>query len=157
MGTIEHIFIAPRRAEPVASLHEVEAITDCGLRGDRYSDMALRKSPDYQITLIEIENIRAFTQASGLPLAPHDPRRNLVTTGIGLNELCGRRFLVGEAELEGLALCEPCATFARYTYPEVVRFFAHRGGLRARIVRGGVIRVGSPVTQIVPNARQGQD
>lgn len=145
MGTIQHIFIAPRRGEPVVSLSEVDAIADCGLRGDRYTDSNLRKSPDYQITLIESENILAFVQASGLPLALHEPRRNLVTVGVNLNDLCRKRFFVGEAELEGLELCEPCATFARYTNPEVVRFFVHKGGLRARIIRAGIIRVGDIV------------
>ncbi len=129
----------------MVELGAVEALADRGLRGDRYVDAGNRKSPGHQLTLIELENIEAFAKASGLPLAPHDPRRNLVTSGVELNALCGRHFLVGEAELEGLELCEPCATFARRTHPEVVRFFVHRGGLRARIVRGGLIRAGDAV------------
>jgi MOSC domain-containing protein YiiM len=145
MGTIQRIFIAPGRGEPAVSLSDVEAIADCGLRGDRYTDPTLRKSPDYQVTLIESEQILAFAEALKLPLKPHEPRRNLVTVGTNLNDLCQKRFFVGEAELEGLELCEPCATFAKYTHPEVVRFFVHRGGLRARILRGGIIRVGDIV------------
>jgi MOSC domain-containing protein YiiM len=144
-GTIQHIFIAPGRGEPAGSLSEVEALADCGLRGDRYTDLALRRSPDYQVTLIESEQILAFAEALKLPLEPHESRRNLVTVGMNLNDLCQKRFFVGEAELEGLELCEPCATFAKYTHPEVVRFFVHRGGLRARILRGGIIRVGDIV------------
>lgn len=127
-------------------LSHVEALTDCGLRGDRYTDPALRISPDYQITLIEIENINGFSKALGKPLAPYEPRRNLVTVGADLNSLCGKRFLVGDVELEGLELCEPCGTFARRTHPEVVKFFVHKGGLRARILRGGLIRVGDSIT-----------
>jgi MOSC domain-containing protein YiiM len=124
---------------------EAEAITDCGIRGDRYSEAANRKSADYQLTLIELENIEAFSAASGLPLSPKDPRRNIVTVGVSLNGLCGQRFTIGDAELEGLELCEPCATFAKRTHPQVVRFFVHRGGLRCRIVRGGAMRVGDSV------------
>jgi MOSC domain-containing protein YiiM len=145
MGTVEHIFVAQDRGEPMVSLGEVEALADCGLRGDRYAHQANRKSSGYQLTLIERENIEAFALASGLPLAPHEPRRNLVTVGVRLNELCGVRFSVGEAELEGIELCEPCSLFAKRTHPEVVRFFVHRGGLRCRIVRGGQIRVGDDV------------
>ncbi|MBI2383104.1 MAG: MOSC domain-containing protein [Gammaproteobacteria bacterium] len=145
MGQVQHIFIAPHRGEPMVSLAEVEALADCGLRGDRYADPANRKSPQDQITLIEIEHIRAFSAASGLPLAAYEPRRNLVTSGVRLNDLCGRRFRVGAVELEGLELCEPCATFARRTHAQVARFFVHRGGLRARIVRGGLIRVGDAI------------
>ncbi|MBK7357104.1 MOSC domain-containing protein [Propionivibrio sp.] len=147
MGTIQHIFIAPRRGEPTVSLDKVEAIANCGLRGDRYSDPQLRKSPEHQLTLIEIEQIRAFSEASDLQLQAHEPRRNLVTVGVNLNNLCGKQFYIGEVELEGLELCEPCATFAKYTYPEVVRFFVHKGGLRARIIRGGLIHVGDFVKQ----------
>lgn len=155
MGIVQHIFIAPRRGESMTSLNEVEALSDSGLRGDRYADASLRKSPDYQVTLIEIENIEAFAHASGLLLTPYDLRRNLVTRGVNLNDLWGKRFFVGEVELEGLELCEPCATLAKYTHPEVVRFFVHKGGLRARIIRGGIIRVGDPVRECAQRSAPG--
>lgn len=145
MARIQHIFVAPERGAPMEPRAEVEAVTDCGLDGDRYSKSANRKSPDDQVTLIELENIEAFAKASGLPLAPHEPRRNLVTVGADLNALCGTHFLVGAVELEGLELCEPCGTFARRTHAEVVKFFVHKGGLKARIVKGGLIRVGDPI------------
>ncbi|MBM4113458.1 MAG: MOSC domain-containing protein, partial [Phycisphaerae bacterium] len=57
----------------------------------------------------------------------------------------GRRFRLGEVEAEGIRLCEPCGTFQKRTHDGVVRFFTHKGGLRARIVRGGVIRVGDSI------------
>jgi MOSC domain-containing protein YiiM len=68
-----------------------------------------------------------------------------VTRGVRLNDLVGRRFRVGEALLEGVELCEPCRLFAQRTHPEVLRFFAGRGGLRARIVAGGVVRPGDAI------------
>jgi MOSC domain-containing protein YiiM len=132
----------------MVELQRVEAITDAGLRGDRYLESGNRKSPDYQLTLIELENIEAFAQASHLRLAPHDPRRNLVTVGVSLNDFCGKRFSVGEVELEGLELCEPCATFAKRTHPQVVRFFVHKGGLRCRILKGGVIQIGNEIAAV---------
>jgi MOSC domain-containing protein YiiM len=125
----------------------VEALTEAGLRGDRYSEKKNRRSPDYQVTFIELENIEAFTQASGLPLTPDMPRRNIITSGIRLNELCGKRFRVGRARFEGLELCEPCSLFAKRTHREVLRFFAGKGGLRARIVSGGEIRVGDTIEE----------
>ena len=148
MGTVQHIFVAPSKGEPMLALQKVEALADCGLRGDRYAEPANRKSADYQLTLIELENIEAFARASGLPLAPQEPRRNLVTVGVRLNELCAKRFIIGESELEGLELCEPCATFAKRTHQGVVRFFVHRGGLRCRILKGGFIRVGDEVVTV---------
>ena len=139
---IRHIFIAPERGAPMLEVSEVETIADCGLRGDRYSEAVHRESPDYQLTLIEIEQIEAYTEATGLPMEPWEPRRNLVTSGVDLNALNGRRFRVGAVELQGLDLCEPCGLFAKRTTHEALRFFVHRGGLRCRILKGGVVKRG---------------
>jgi MOSC domain-containing protein YiiM len=145
MGHIKHIFIATGRGEPMTSVAEAEALANCGLRGDRYAESKNRKSASYEITLIEIENILAFVDTHGLSLSADQPRRNLVTSGVNLNDLNEQRFSVGNVELEGIELCEPCAIFAKRTYPEVVPFFVHKGGLRARIVNSGIIRVGDAV------------
>jgi MOSC domain-containing protein YiiM len=131
----------------MSAQQSVEAVTEAGLTGDRYSEKKNRRSPDYQVTFIELENIEAFTQASGLPLTPDMPRRNIITSGIRLNELCGKRFRVGRARFEGLELCEPCSLFAKRTHREVLRFFVGKGGLRARIVSGGEIRVGDKIEE----------
>jgi MOSC domain-containing protein YiiM len=147
MSTVVHIFVASKRGAPMSAQQSVEALTEVGLTGDRYSEEKNRRSPDYQVTLIELENIEAFTQASGLPLTPDMPRRNIVTSGIRLNELCGKRFRVGRARFEGLELCEPCSLFAKRTHREVSQFFVGKGGLRARIVSGGEIRVGDTIEQ----------
>lgn len=147
MGRIEYIFVAPERAAPCEAVESVEAIAETGLRGDRYSDIRNRKDAGQQVTLIELEQITRFVRETGLAMHPAAPRRNLVTTGIDLNALVGRRFYVGQCELEGIELCEPCAKWAKNTYKEVVRFFVHRGGLNARIVTGGIIAIGDAVSE----------
>jgi MOSC domain-containing protein YiiM len=148
MAKIEHIFIAPEKGAPVQPRPSVEAIAERGLKGDRYAGDHIRKNAGQQVTLIEAEAIEAFVAETGLAMDVHESRRNLVTRGIGLNALVGQRFTVGECELEGFELCEPCATWGRNTHREVVRFFVHRGGLNARITKGGTISVGSPI--VVP-------
>ena len=151
MGIVAHIFTAPERGAPMRSLEVVEAIAGCGLSGDRYMQAHLRRSPDYQITLIEAEQIEAFTSHTGLALSPEGARRNVVTRHTELNGLLGQRFLVGAVLLEGLELCEPCTLFRDRTHREVLRFFVHRGGMRARILSGGLIRRGDAV-QIASSA-----
>jgi MOSC domain-containing protein YiiM len=128
-------------------VQSVEALANEGLQGDRYSVARNRGGADYQVTLIELENIEAFSAATGLALTPGMPRRNIVTRGIRLNDLLGKRFRIGGALLEGMELCEPCTLFARNTYPQVLEFFPGKGGLRARIVEGGQVRVGDWVRQ----------
>lgn len=147
MSSIAHIFVAPGRGEPMRSLEEVEALAGRGLVGDRYADPDVGDSPDSQVTLIEMEKIEAFARETGLPLEPREPRRNLVTRGVELNDLRGKRFSVGEVELKGLELCHPCRLFAERTHREALEFFVGKGGLRAEIVRGGTIRRGDEIAE----------
>ncbi len=145
MSSVTHLFVAPQRGAPMISLQSVEAIAKTGLVGDRYAEARHRRGPKYQLTLIELEHIQAFRDATGLPLAPDGPRRNIVTTGVRLNGLCGQRFRVGSVLVEGLELCEPCSLMKKRTYPDALRFFIGKGGLRARVLVGGVIALGDRI------------
>ena len=147
MSQVTHILVAAKRGAPMEQLLRVEAVADVGLSGDRYIEAVNRRSPDYQVTLIESENIEAFTRTTGLTMTVEMPRRNIVTRGVRLNDLCGKRFIIGDAAFEGLELCEPCGLFAKRTHREALEFFVRRGGLRARILSGGVIHIGDPVRE----------
>jgi MOSC domain-containing protein YiiM len=144
--TVEHIFIAHKRGAPMQSLAAARAVAGSGLEGDRYTRVASKHTDDYQLTLIEAEAIEDFVAATGLALRPEEPRRNVVTRGVRLNELCGKRFRIGDAVLEGVELCEPCTLFAKRTHRAVLKEMAGRGGLRARVVEGGEIRVGDALS-----------
>ncbi len=145
MSSVMHLFVAPHRGDPMTPIPSVEALADCGLRGDRYATDRSREVPDSQVTLIEIENIEEFRKISGLYMDVDAPRRNIVTRGVRLNDLCGKKFSVGAVTLEGIELCEPCGLFARRTYASVLKLFLGKGGLRARIVTGGTIKVGDRI------------
>jgi MOSC domain-containing protein YiiM len=123
-----------------------------GLVGDRYYiatgtfSEKLEGKRDSEITLIESEEIEQFNETQGTALGYGDPRRNIVTRGVRLNDLVGHRFRVGETVLEGIRLCEPCAHLARTVTPEVLPGLVHKAGLRACVVSGGSIEPGDPVT-----------
>jgi MOSC domain-containing protein YiiM len=143
IGVVEHIHTAAAAGAPVRAINTVRAIAGVGLEGDRYACGAghyqdTRVSRD--LTLIEAEAIDDMAREHGIVLAPSGTRRNLTTRGIRLNELLGRRFWVGEVLCEGTHLCEPCKYLADLTGKPLVRALVHRGGLRAAILRGGVIR-----------------
>ncbi len=74
-----------------------------------------------------------------------DSRRNIATRGVPLNQLVGREFTVGAISLKGIRLCEPCGHLEGLTREGVRAGLVHRGGLRAQILTGGVIRPGDPV------------
>jgi MOSC domain-containing protein YiiM len=144
-GTVLQVFTAPARGAPMEPQPLVTAVAESGLSGDRYALAKNRRGPDYQVTLIEIENIEAYRLAIDPAFSADLPRRNIVTRHVRLNDLCGRQFRVGGAVFEGLELCEPCSLMARRIRRDVLQHFLHRGGLRARIIAGGQIRPGDEV------------
>jgi MOSC domain-containing protein YiiM len=97
------------------------------------------------VTLIEAEAIEALREEHGVELAPGDARRNVVTRGINLNLLLGRRFRLGEADCLGQRLAEPCAWLQQQTPAGTLRGLVHRGGLRADVLTGGAVRIGDAV------------
>lgn len=68
-----------------------------------------------------------------------------MTRGVALNHLVGREFTIGDVTLRGVRPCEPCGHLERLTRPGVLKGLIHRGGLRAVVVSGGVIRVGDAI------------
>lgn len=151
-GLIEAIYIAPHSGEPMQLMPSADLIAGCGILGDRnFKDTTAATGHDKQITLISAEEIERFRRETRLHIDSGDPRRNVVTRGIALNELVGREFTLGSAVIYGVELCEPCATLGRrlstteVSPAAVVAALAHRAGLRARIVSGGTVRPGDPV------------
>jgi MOSC domain-containing protein YiiM len=118
-------------------------VSGAGLEGDRHFGRG-----GHDLTLIEAEAIEGLAADSDIRLGQGDSRRNVLTRGIALNELVGRRFRVGQVECVGEELCEPCRHLEGLTAPGVLRGLVHRGGLCARVVEGGEIAVGDPVTAL---------
>ncbi len=141
-GLLVAIFVAPGAKAPMVSVPEARAVAGQGLAGDRYGKGAgtfWKPKPDHQVTLIEAEAL----EAAGLE--PVLSRRNLLTRGVPLNHLPGKRFRVGDIVLRGIRLCEPCAHLEALTRPGVLGALVHRGGLRAEILEGGTVRAGDRV------------
>ena len=148
-GSVHSIHITAVAGEPTVSVEEVRAVAGKGLEGDRYfsGDGSWSKTPGSgrQVTLIELETIEALDRDYEMKIEPGQARRNIVTSGVALNHLVGREFSVGDVRLRGMRLNEPCNHLASLTDEKVKQGLVHRGGLRADIVSGGVIRVGDAV------------
>jgi hypothetical protein len=147
-GRVELIAVAPAAEAPMRVVEQATARAGHGLEGDRYfageGTFSNPHARGHDLTLIEAEALEALALPGG-PLPFEAARRNLVTRGIDLNALVGRRFRVGDVECAGQRLCEPCAHLARLTEPGTLRALVHRGGLRADVLGHGLIRVGDPV------------
>jgi MOSC domain-containing protein YiiM len=156
MGHVEAICIAPRGSADMQALAEVEAISGVGLRGDRYaagSGFYSQRPTDpgaREVTLIEAETLDALRTECDIELSVAQHRRNLTLRGVRLGDLLGQRFTVGEVVLEGVRDCPPCEHLELLTGKRLLRPLLERGGLRARILVGGAIRVGDEVRMAVP-------
>jgi MOSC domain-containing protein YiiM len=142
-GHVEGIFIGPLRALP-APVERVRAVAGKGLEGNRYFFENGAK-PGTALTLIAAEAIEAVRDEHGLAMGAAESRRNVLTRGIDLNALVGKRFRVGEVECLGVELCEPCTHLESLTQPGVIKAFVHRAGLNADILTDGEIAVGDEV------------
>jgi len=144
VGTVAAILVAADAEAPLSRVDEAEALAGRGLAGDRYAAGRGTFGPGrgYQLTLVEGEVLDEI----GLPWEA--ARRNVVTRGASLNGLVGRRFHIGAVECIGRRLAEPCAHLERLARPGLLRPLVHRGGLRADIVEGGVIRLGDEIDAV---------
>lgn len=144
-GTVAALLVAPDREAPLARVDEVLAVAGRGLEGDRYEagqGTFSGRGRGYELTLVEGEVL------DEIELPWEEARRNIVTRGIALNALVGRRFRVGTVECVGRRLAEPCAHLEKLARPGLLRPLVHRGGLRADIVTGGPIELGAEVVPL---------
>lgn len=149
-ATVIAIHIASTGAAPMRAVTTAQAVAGKGLEGDRYYNKLGTYSNETgsgrEVTLIEIEAIEALKQDYGIQLDPGQSRRNVVTRGVALNHLVEREFRIGDVVLRGTRLCEPCAHLEKLTVKGTMRGLIHRGGLRAEIVKGGVVHVGDVIS-----------
>ena len=134
---VEEINIGP--SDAIAPAGSVNAVAGKGLEGDRHF-FGPGAAQGEALTLIEAEAL------AEVGLTGAESRRQLVVRGVRLNDLVGKRFLVGTVECLGTELCEPCLHLQQLTRPGIIKDLIHRGGLRADILSDGRISVGDPVS-----------
>jgi hypothetical protein len=148
LGSVEAILIAREAAGSMTRRERVTGRAGRGLEGDRYFEGRGTFSNTYarghDLTLIEAETLDGLALPDG-PLAPEEARRNIVTRGIDLNALVGKRFRIGDVECFGQRLCQPCAHLERVTDRTLMRQLAHKGGLRADVLSDGEVCVGDKI------------
>jgi hypothetical protein len=142
VGSVAAVLVAADAEAPLVEVPSAEAVAGRGLEGDRYFDgRGTFSSPGYgyELTLVEAEVL------DSIDLSWPQARRNVVSRGIELNGLVGRRFTIGDVECVGRRLAEPCAHLERLTRPGLLRPLVHRGGLRADILKSAAITVGDEI------------
>ncbi len=115
-----------------------ECVAGCGLVGDRYFNY--QENFKGQVSFFDWAVYEEIKAAFNRPdLDPSAFRRNLLVTGLDLNELIGKRFSLQGIEFEGSETCAPCFWMDEAVAPGVFETLKGRGGLRARILSSGLL------------------
>lgn len=145
-GRLLWIGLRPARRAPMVAVEEALLAPGSGLEGDRW-----RGQPGgaRQVTLVAAEHLAAIAGFLGLEaVAPERLRRNLVVQGVNLLALKGWRLRIGAAVLEHSGECHPCSRMEEEFGPGGYTAVRHHGGITARVVEGGRIRLGDPVERL---------
>ena len=137
----------PPGDHPIQEVPGVRCMAGHGLVGDRYFD----HKPDYkgQVTFFEWENLVSMWETLQVPPDERDPsatRRNVIVEGMDLNALIGQEFCLQGIRFLGMEECKPCYWMNGAIHPEAEAWMRGRGGLRAKILCDGMLRLESTRT-----------
>jgi len=144
MSEVYKIGITINNNQPINEVNSINVLANQGIVGDRHFNEF--NDPYNQITLIESENIDYYNIKYGLNIPYKDFRRNIITKGIKLNGLVGKKFQIGEVKVEGIDLCRPCRHLCEVLHQDnIIKEFLRRGGLRCKILSSSSIKVGNKI------------
>ena len=145
MSQVIQIGIHESKGDEVRAIDTVEAVKGKGLVNNRHFKEDNEKK--CQITLIEIENINYYNKISKTLIASINFRRNIITSGIKLNELLYKEFYIGKVRVKAHDLCRPCKYLQELLKQNnIIKEFLHKGGLRCEILTNGKIHIGDKIT-----------
>ena len=138
------IGIAKNDNQKIDNVESIEVVKDKGIVGDRHFQEF--NDPYNQLSLIESENIDYYNNKYKLNIPYIDFRRNIVTKGIELNNLIGKKIQIGDVLIEGIDLCRPCRHLSeKLNQDNIIKEFLRRGGLRCRILSSSKININDEI------------
>jgi len=157
-GRLDAIYLRPDRGQPCLLQNQVHATANLGLQGDRAS-MRQSSAPNgskRQVTLLQAEHLPVIAAFTGhLKIDPALLRRNLIVSGINLLATKSLfkdqplHLLIGNVVLEITGPCEPCSKMEQVLGTGGYNAMRGHGGITARILRSGLLRIGDAVKVVV--------
>ena len=144
MAEIFKLGIAANNNQPIKEVNSIEVLANKGIVGDRhFHDF---NDPYNQLSLIEAENIDEYNLKNKINIPYLNFRRNIVTRGIKLNDLVGKKISIGSIKLEVLDLCRPCRHLSeKLGRNDIIKEFLRKGGIRCQIMNDGKISLNNKI------------
>ena len=144
MPEVLKLGITENNNKPINEVDLIQVMANKGIVGDRHFKEF--NAPYNQLSLIESENIDYYNKKYQLNIPYVDFRRNVITKGIQLNNLIGKKLFVGDVELEVVDLCRPCRHLTEVLNQDnILKEFLRRGGLRCQILSSSNIKIGDQI------------
>ena len=144
MPEVYKLGISTEHNQSIKEVNSINVLANQGIVGDRHFKEF--NNPYNQLSLIESENIDYYNIKYSLNIPYINFRRNIVTKGIQLNDLVGKKILVGNIELEGIDLCRPCRHLTEVLRQDnIIKEFLRRGGLRCQVLSSSSIKIGDQI------------
>ena len=151
VGRVAALIVRASPLDAARRIERTEALAGIGLADDRLGLRGEAELSTRQVTLIQQEHLAVIARLAGVDAVdPVGLRRNLVVSGINLLALKGARLQVGDAVLEVVGPCQPCSRMEETIGSGGYAAMRGHGGMTARIVSGGAIRVGDAVLALQP-------
>ena len=144
MSKVLKLGITNNNNKKIVEVKSIDVLANKGIVGDRHFNEY--NDPYCQLSLIESENIDYYNTKYGLNIPYTDFRRNVITKGIDLNNLIGKKLQIGNVKVEGIDLCRPCKHLTEMLNQEnIIKEFLRRGGLRCQILTSSSISIGDKI------------
>ena len=149
--TLLHLYLSPEHnyfghhgqlagTAPMIEVPELKLVAGQGIEGDRF--FGFKKDYNGQVTFFAEELYQSLCerfQVWGRPSSVF--RRNIITEGQDLNALIGQEFEIQGVRFLGMAECTPCYWMDEAFHPGAEEALKNHGGLRAKILTDGVLRM----------------
>ena len=144
MSKVLKLGITDNNNKKIIEVKSIDVLANKGIVGDRHFNEY--NDPYCQLSLIESENIDYYNTKYGLNIPYTDFRRNVITKGIDLNNLIGKKLQIGNVKVEGIDLCRPCKHLTEMLNQEnILKEFLRKGGLRCQILTSSSISIGDKI------------
>jgi MOSC domain-containing protein YiiM len=149
------IGLRPAQGQPMQLVSGVQALEGRGLEGDR---KAQRSGGERQVTLYQHEHLAVIASLLGRAgVEPQAMRRNLAVAGINVLALRARRFEIGSVVFQGTGYCAPCRRLEETLGTGGFNAARGHGGITARVLGGGWLRIDDEVRAAGPDASTTRD